>query len=216
MKPRAWALALLVNALVAASVTWAVLWWWDQTHPCPAVPSAAGVAPTPAPAAVAATPSFGYVVQPDDTWEGLAARFGLPPGALQAFNDLPADAPLQPGMMLRVPGTPAPTPTAAATGVVIAAVLGPGSLEDEQVQLRNTSSQPVDLTGWTLEDQDGHRFVFPRVVLYPNAVLRVWSKGGTNTVDALYWGAAGPVWTSGETAVLRAADGRPVAEYIVP
>ncbi len=84
MKARGWLVALAVNALVSAAVTWAVLAWWQRTHPCPPVPTpstASAAAPTTA-AVTPTGPWFPYVVQPDDTWDGLAARFALTPGAL--------------------------------------------------------------------------------------------------------------------------------------
>ncbi len=219
MKARAWLLGLVLNAAVAALATWATLTWWNRTHPCPAVPTPAGQAGAPArasTAAPAATPAFPYVVQPGDTWDALARRFGLPATALQTYNGLPADAPLRPGQVLQVPGTPAPTPTADPARLEIVAIVGAGALPDEHVRLRYTGTRPLALAGWTLEDTDGHRFAFPDMVLYPDSVLQVWTKTGTATVDALYWGLSQPVWTSGEEAVLRTPDGAVAARYRVP
>ncbi|NPA31982.1 MAG: LysM peptidoglycan-binding domain-containing protein [Chloroflexi bacterium] len=224
MKHRGWLLALALNGLVSLVVTWSVLAWWQHTHPCPPVspaaagPEASGAASAAAPqlGTVMPGPWFAYVVQPGDTWERIAARFGLRVDELQTFNGLAADAPLLPGQTLRVPGTPPPSPTVDPAGLEIVAVLGPGVLADEHVRLRNRGAQAVPLAGWVLEDDDGHRFVFPDVVLFPKGVLQVWTKAGTATVGDLYWGLDAPVWTSGERVTLRAPDGTVVATYRVP
>ncbi len=218
MKARGWLLALAINALVSATVTWAVLAWWQRAHPCPPVPTPVAVegAAVPDGAATPTGPWFPYIVQPGDTWDALAAHFGLAAGELQAFNGQPTDAPLAPGQMLRVPGTPRPTPTVDPASLEITAVLGAGVLVDERVQVRNQGAQAVNLAGWTLEDEDGQRFVFPEVVLYPQGVLQVWTKAGTATVQDLFWGLTEAVWRSGETATLRAPDGSIVVRYQVP
>jgi len=218
MKKRGLLLAIGLNVVVSAVVTWAVLAWWQDTHPCPPLPAATlGTEATqPANVPTDAGPWFAYVVQPDDTWPSLNRRFGLSPGTLQRFNGLPADAPLMSGQMLRVPGTPPPTPTGDPRGLEIVAVPGAGSLPDEHVRLRYRGAQPLNLAGWTLEDADGHRFHFPDLVLYPEGELQIWTKAGTATLEALYWGLSEPVWSSGETVTLRAPDGSVVATYRVP
>lgn len=219
MNTRGWLWALALNVLVSALVTWAVLTWWQRSHPCPGVAPGTSMGPAPMTTEGGAGPSepwFAYVVQPDDTWRGLNARFELKPGRLQAFNDLSSDAPLVPGQMIRVPGTPPPTPAGDPHDLNVTDVLGAGVLPDERVRLRNTGARPLNLEGWALEDEDGHRFVFPAVVLYPQGELQVWTKTGTPTVNALYWGLSEAVWSPGESVTLRAPDGTVAATYSVP
>ncbi len=214
MKRRAWLGALLFNILLSASVTWAVLAWWSATHPCPRLTPMPISVPSVEVTAVT-TPSFGYVVQPGDTWEAVAARFGLTASELRFFNGRPVDAPLTPGETLRIPGTPRPSPTVVA-GVTIVAIPGAGSLADEHVRLRHQGTEAVNLAGWRLEDADGWQFVFPDLVLYPDGVLRIWTRAGTATAEDLFWGLEQPVWSPGEEARLIAPDGTVVARYRVP
>lgn len=53
-----------------------------------------------------------YVVQPWETWESmdsLASRFGVTADALVAANPILRTIPLDPGMILTIPGKPTPT-----------------------------------------------------------------------------------------------------------
>jgi hypothetical protein len=93
------------------------------------------------------------------------------------------------------------------TGVTIAHIEydPPGRDRDgEYVLVRNVSSLPVDLTGWTLYDGDAkHRFVFPAFTLGPNAEVKLWTKTGANDSANLYWGSAGAIWNNeGDTGTL--------------
>ena len=49
------------------------------------------------------TGGSGYQVQPGDTWDSVAATFGLPAADLVQRNELPASADLVSGMLLIVP-----------------------------------------------------------------------------------------------------------------
>lgn len=87
-------------------------------------------------------------------------------------------------------------------------------LAGEYVLLRNTGSNRVDLSGWTLEDESGSRYTFPAFALAPGAQVRVWVKAGSNDASNLYWGRTQPVWNNGgDTAVLRDPAGLEVARY---
>ncbi|MFD4184031.1 LysM peptidoglycan-binding domain-containing protein, partial [Rhodococcus sp. NPDC058514] len=59
---------------------------------------------TPAPASHAEN----YTVVPGDTLSGIAARFGIPIGALMERNGLTMDSVIHPGQVLNVSGMPAP------------------------------------------------------------------------------------------------------------
>lgn len=130
---------LFLNVVVSATVTLAVLWLWDKTHPAavagPCVETAAtspvssvGAASTPslsAPAAsVTVTPSV-YVVQSGDTLGGIAERYNVPVEKLMVANNLTDPNLLHPGETLVIPlegyvptplptGTPGALPTNAA------------------------------------------------------------------------------------------------------
>ncbi len=208
--PLPWLLWSLWVVVLAGGTTWAVLWWWNRSHPCPcATPVAVGPLPTPALTPTQVT--FPYVAQPGDTLEGVAKKFGVPVPTLQALNHQPP-GPLQPGSLVFIPGTP-PAGEDASVQVRIAEVVAPGFLAQERVRLVNQSAQPVSLEGWTLADQDGLVFRFPPVMLYAQGSLFVWTRSGTPTAVDLYWGLERAVWEPGEIAVLKDAQGREVHRF---
>jgi hypothetical protein len=85
-------------------------------------------------------------------------------------------------------------------------------LNEEYVELRNDTAQPMDLSHWQLRDRTGrHRYEFPiATIVPPGAVIRVRSGRGTDTETDLYWNRAAPVWNNeGDVAELvDAADTR--------
>ncbi len=212
MSRRAWAYALALNVLVSAGTTLLVLWWWDRHHPLPPVPEgAAWAAGTPAPPGPS---GFAYVVAEGETLADIARRFGVDIQSLRAVNHLVTDQ-VQPGQVLIIPGVTPPTARGDPAGVQVVAVLGAGVLADEHVRLQYRGSDPIDLRGWTLEDEDGHRFTFPALVLYPQGAVNIWTKPGRDTVVHLYWGLTQAIWQPGETLTLRDAQGQVVTTYTV-
>jgi len=84
----------------------------------------------------------------------------------------------------------------------------------EYVALRNDTAAPVDLTGWTLADRAGHRYVFPARVLHPGGTIRVWTGPGADDADDLFMGRFAAVWNNwGDTATVRDKVGAVVATY---
>ncbi len=107
-------------------------------------------------------------------------------------------------------------PTASDATVIIVDVLGRGDLSAEQVILRNTGGV-IDLTGWTLADTQGNVFVFPEMRLFSGAAISVYSRSGSNTPVALFWGAPAAVWgESGDAALLSNAAGSVQAVLQLP
>lgn len=107
--------------------------------------------------------------------------------------------------------TVAPTitlpPTAVNAQVEIVRVIGAGDITSEGIEIRNTGGV-VDLTGWTLEDSEGNVFTFPEQRLFTNGLVTVYTRRGTNTPIALYWGRSQAVWgDSGDTVTLSDDDG---------
>ncbi len=108
----------------------------------------------------------------------------------------------------------------ACTGVVSithVAFNPPGrDISGEHVLIQNQSRVAVDMTGWTLQDQAYHTYVFPGFTLAPGASVRVWTREGEDTATDLYWGRRAPVWNNlGDKAFLRDSQGRLVTEYTV-
>ena len=90
---------------------------------------------------------------------------------------------------------------------------GPDSL-GEYVLIQNSSSNSVDLTGWTLSDIVHHTYRFPTFTLRPNGYVRVWTRPGENGGTDLYWGRRTAVWNNvGDKAFLRDRRGLMVSEF---
>lgn len=101
-------------------------------------------------------------------------------------------------------------------GVQIENVFGVGDLETEVVILKRTGDGELWITGWRLEDENNHRFVFPELMLNKDGAIKVYTKMGTNSVIELHWGIKDPVWSSGELVSVVDPDGAIQATYRVP
>ncbi|MBU7021113.1 MAG: lamin tail domain-containing protein [Theionarchaea archaeon] len=88
-------------------------------------------------------------------------------------------------------------------------------LNKEWVKVCNNSDTDVDLSGWTLENDVGGLFEFPQgFVIKAGSFVFVYTGSGTNSDVALYWGSPVERWNnSGDTAVLRDAEGNVMDEY---
>lgn len=110
--------------------------------------------------------------------------------------------------------TPTRTPTFAPTATLVPGVFiidieyaPPGNPLDEYVLLRNQSGEYVDMTGWTLRDENQNVFTFPRYTLTSYAYVRIWTKAGQIDPENIYWGLNTPVWNDyGDCAYLRKPD----------
>lgn len=84
----------------------------------------------------------------------------------------------------------------------------------EYVQIRNTSANPVSLSGYRLNDAASNVFIFPAFTLNAGQQINVYSGCGNDTNNALYWCAEGAVWNnSGDTAFLTDAEGKYIDHY---
>ncbi len=232
-----------LNVLVSAATAWFVFSMMDRREPAPP-PSAtptidvvarlASVAPS---ATVTVPPSptpATYTVQPGDTLYDIAVRLGVPLDALMAANRLIEPNALTVGQVLVIPSlediaelqatvTPRPpgsnasaTPQTSpeAPRVEIRGVDGAGDLAHETVGLLNSGGVAA-MAGWTLEDGQGHVFIFPAFTLY-NGAISVHTKTGQNTVIDLYWGLTEAIWTSGKVITLRNADDDVQSTFRIP
>ena len=211
---------LLLNVLVSACTTLAVLWAWERWNPRPALPTPAVAAPalTPrGPTPTATQALFAYLVQPGETLGQLAERFNTDVETLQQLNGLP-NAHIAAGQVLLIPGRPPPTlrTPQPVEGLEVVDVVGVGRLEEEHVVLRYTGPGGLPLGGWRLHDGRGHTFVFPTFTLQSGGAVRVWSRAGANTAVDLYWGLTQAIWASGATVHLLTPEGKEVDAYTVP
>ncbi len=195
-----------------------------------ATPTPAAAAPAaPAPGAKPAAPAPEAKPAPATPAPGAKPAAAAPaapaPGAKPAApapEAKPAPAAPAPGAK---PAAAAPvtrissgTASAATTAVTITYIeFNPQGrdVEGEYVQIRNTSTQPMDMTGWKLHDgAQRHTYVFPQFVLAPGAEVKLWTRAGTNDAANLYWGQRVAVWNNeGDTGTLLDASGTVVSQY---
>ena len=88
------------------------------------------------------------------------------------------------------------------------------SLNLEYVYLWNTSAtRAVQMRGWTVRDQEGRVYRFPRYRLGPSKYVAVLTGRGRNRPKAgiLYWGRRSYVWDNKrDSAILKKPSGRTV------
>ncbi|MFC7080176.1 lamin tail domain-containing protein [Halorussus caseinilyticus] len=64
---------------------------------------------------------------------------------------------------------------------------------DEYLVFRYEGDEPLDLTGWTVENADGKTYEFPdEFALDPNRSVTLHSGSGEDTDEHLYWGPRAP------------------------
>ena len=119
--------------------------------------------------------------------------------------------------------TPLPTirptitlaPTASNAVIRIVEVLNVGDVTAEAVTIRNTG-QITNIANWTLSDDDGNSYTFAEQRLFTNAQITLYSRVGTNSPVALYWGRDQAVFEAGDVITLRDSGGAVQASYRVP
>ncbi|MFF0836727.1 MULTISPECIES: lamin tail domain-containing protein [unclassified Streptomyces] len=83
------------------------------------------------------------------------------------------------------------------------------SLNQEWVDITNSTRRAVNLDGWTLKDEDGHTYTFCHVRLDGRATVRVHTGIGRDTRTDLFQDRRAYVWNNDyDTATLRNARGR--------
>lgn len=85
------------------------------------------------------------------------------------------------------------------------------NLNDEWIDVSNTGTSVVDLTGWRVRDESSsHRFTFPDgFALGPGATVRIHSGCGPDSDTDLFWCTSGSaIWNNdGDTAFLEDPSG---------
>ena len=110
----------------------------------------------------------------------------------------------------------APLPPLDVQPIEIQSVFLPGEADYEKISLKNTSSDPVNLSGWTISNNRGDWFMFPAFTLYPDGVINVYSHAGFNNTVELFWNASHAVWQSGGEAVLSDPEGNERFRFQIP
>ncbi|EMA68188.1 beta-lactamase [Halorubrum aidingense JCM 13560] len=88
------------------------------------------------------------------------------------------------------------------------------NLNDEYVVFENTGDDPIEMGGWTVEDEAGRSYEIPSgFTLDAGATVTVRTGSGTDTDTELYWGSSSPVWNNdGDTVMVSNGDGERVLE----
>lgn len=102
------------------------------------------------------------------------------------------------------------SPIPGAVGIL--GVIGPGSLADEIVLLKNDGAEALVLTGWYLQKNQAKVYTFPQLTLYPGGVVELHSASGADSATDLFLGKSSAVWGAGQLVVLY--DARQVARAI--
>jgi len=116
--------------------------------------------------------------------------------------------------------TPTATPESGESDLVVwnihedAAGSDHENLNDEYIEFKNTGDQPLDLTGWTVEDDADHTYHFPDgFTPEPGAVVTLRTGSGSDTETELYWGSGRAVWNNGgDTIIVTDENGNVVIE----
>jgi murein DD-endopeptidase MepM/ murein hydrolase activator NlpD len=193
------------------------------------IPTAtATIPPTPTP--------ITYTVKGGDTLGQIAAELDVSIESLMAANGLQDPNTLSAGQVLVVPiieeeGQPqgvvstqavatqnpagTPEPASETYKVIIKGAYQSGDLETEYVYLQNTGGVAA-MEGWTLEDGQGHVFIFPAFTLYKNGGVNVYTQDGVDSVINLFWGLDEPIWVAGRTITLRETNGTVHSTFEIP
>lgn len=199
--------------------------------------------PSISPPALTSTPVLEvYQVEAGDTLSNIADVFDVSVEDIMQINGLEDPNSLGVGDVLLIPLEPMPEPSPTETPpqptmtppqvpdlitqtqlppgsplqVEIDTVVGAGVLEDERVLVKYTGEGQLSLENWWIEDQEGSLFVFPRLNLFQDGAVSVYTKSGVDTVVELYWGLEEPVWEEGETVTLRDPEGEIRSTYQIP
>ena len=88
---------------------------------------------------------------------------------------------------------------------------GNTSLNGEYVQIHNSTSKGVSLTGWTVRDAANHTYTFGTYTLGAGKTVTIRTGKGTNSSTTRYWGKSWYVWNNtSDTATLRRSTGTTV------
>jgi hypothetical protein len=122
--------------------------------------------------------------------------------------------------------TNGPTPTVIVSpNMVVILAVGPRATSDpaasQQVVLRNETSAPIYLGGWTIRNALQplrSTFTFPAYSLPAGRTIIVASgPRPSRPADGFFaWGVPAPIWQTGDVAELLTADGQRVSWLVVP
>ncbi len=180
-----------------------------------------------------------HIVQSGETLNIISQRYDVSVDDIMLVNGMDNPNFIAVGQSLTIPVGGIPEPTAAPTEttvalpspiptepgeaaggggqISVAAVIDPGVLATEAVELLNNSAQQQSLAGWKIRDEDSNVYTFGSVSIFgEGAGIRLFTRAGEDTFSDLHWGMEEPVWRSGETLTLWDAGEQVIATFVVP
>lgn len=86
---------------------------------------------------------------------------------------------------------------------------------DEWVELYNSGSTNLDISGWVIRDRAGNSYSFPdAAVLSPHSFAVIHSGKGVNSEADYYWNRGNAVWNNTGDEVWIVAEGGVIVDYI--
>jgi len=125
------------------------------------------------------------------------------------------------GELVDVPPTAVPSPTTVPTSTPVAAnfaiaeVEGLGDITAEGIRLQNMGDD-INVSGWTLSDADGNSYTFRNLLLFAQRSFVLYTRSGTSTANARFWGREQSVWQPGEELTLSDTQGRVLQRLQLP
>ncbi len=113
---------------------------------------------------------------------------------------------------------PSPMPTPLTTGPMVIGLIiyqgTPWQEPDEFVEVLNDGTAPIQLKGWTLQDDDNHVFTFPNFVLGPGQHCRVYTNLYSPTTCGFSYFRPSPIWNNdADCAYLKDPLGEIISTY---
>lgn len=155
------------------------------------------------------------VPQATATWTPIPTATGTPMPFEPPSAELTVTAGPGSGDVSTSPSTP--DPATGALEVEITGILGVGEIGQEGVVITNVGDQLADMAGWTLSDAEGNTYVFPNYRLWPGGNVTVHTRIGQDgsPLSSLFWGKLEAIWSFGEVAKLRNAEGVLSTTFVV-
>jgi hypothetical protein len=97
----------------------------------------------------------------------------------------------------------------------IKVVYSPGNLMNEIVVVKRVGGGELDLTGWQIVDENGHKYQFPALT-FNTGDVNIHSASGVDSAQDLFWGRQQSVWQTGEVVKVFDPNGNERASYIIP
>lgn len=187
-------LLILLNVVVSASVTYGVLYYWENYR-------------APKNEYQLVNVSGGDASSTSTPWDNAELNIQTTEEMVQAEGD----------SVEIMEETQEPTPVIRGAKVEISMIRTPGVLSSEALRIVSNSDEIVSLENWRLEDANGNVLTFPNIQLLRKGVfVEVYSRSGHTTPYEIFWNQTEAVWQSGETAVLKDMLGQIQATYRIP